>query len=483
MQFRTGEVIECREFKLTLYTTGNLTLECTASFTVDFARILRRHNEGYNPFHLITASFAGTTSDNGGTVQITEAALDLTTFQADRYASFDQARSEYVVNLDSTCRIIKNCLYEGWNIQSNLGLTKPNGNWIVVGKMTFPLILEVTINYESVNHGDIVSAIWGLANLQFAGCERYVKILELDSFKVNIDRRTFIIYHADDYKQKIEQLTSSAGVDITANVTAATRRSELPEVEFTLEKACVLLSFATMNWVTTLFKDVIRDGRLVSTTLLPHFTLPFQKAYHLIDPRDENNCLLRKFVETGYNNYTKLENDFRLFDVIEYYVSAARGHSTENQFTIAYLALNTLASMATNYAEKNGDNKLEQKKMNTVKTAEKKIRDSLSNNQKNLPDGVIHAIADKLAHKQIQDYDKMEYLIDEFEVDFDKPTLRKVVSFRGRFMHTGKDHNDEVREHYLTTLGALERTLLTMLGWKRNEYIDKLSDFTVKTLN
>jgi hypothetical protein len=117
LRFRTGEVIECREFKLTLYATGNLTLECTASFTVDFARILRRHNEGDNPFHLIIASFAGTTSDNGGTVQITEAALDLTTFQADRYTSFDQARSEYVVNLDSTCKIIKNCLYKGWNIK------------------------------------------------------------------------------------------------------------------------------------------------------------------------------------------------------------------------------------------------------------------------------------------------------------------------------------------------------------------------------
>jgi hypothetical protein len=196
-----------------------------------------------------------------------------------------------------------------------------------------------------------------------------------------------------------------------------------------------------MNWVTTLFKDVIRDGRLISTTLLPHFTLPFQKAYHVIDTRNGNDCLLRKFVEMGYNNYTKLENDFRLFDVIEYYVSAARGHSTENQFTIAYLALSTLAGMAPNYAEKKGDNKLEQKKMNAVKITEKKIRDSLPKKQKNLLDGIIETIADKLANKQIQDYDKMEYLIDEFKVDFDKPILREVVRFRGGFMHmhTGMD--------------------------------------------
>ena len=79
--------------------------------------------------------------------------------------------------------------------------------------------------------------------------------------------------------------------------------------------------------------------------------------------------------------------------------------------------------------------------MNAVKITEKKIRDSFPKKQKNLLDGIIETIADKLANKQIQDYDKMEYLIDEFKVDFDKPILREVVRFRGGFMHmhTGMD--------------------------------------------
>jgi hypothetical protein len=124
-----------------------------------------------------------------------------------------------------------------------------------------------------------------------------------------------------------------------------------------------------------------------------------------------------------------------------------------------------------------------EKKQNIISTKEKEIRDILQKSQQNLPDGVIHAIAYTLAYQQIGDYDKIGYLIDMFKVEFNKNTLHAVVRFRGGFMHTGMGPDDEVRGHYLNTLGILERTLLAMLGWKGNQYIDKLSDFSLKTLN
>jgi hypothetical protein len=74
-------------------------------------------------------------------------------------------------------------------------------------------------------------------------------------------------------------------------------------------------------------------------------------------------------------------------------------------------------------------------------------------------------------------------LIDKFGIEFDKNTLHDVISFRGRFMHTGMDPQDEVREHYLNTLGILERTLLAMLGSKGYPYFYKLLGFIPKPLN
>jgi hypothetical protein len=472
LRFRTGEVIECREFKLTLYTTGKLTLECTTSFTVDFCRILRRSNQGYNPFPLITASFTGTTRD-GGTLQITEVTLDDKTFQNEPYTSFDEARSEYRVNLDSATKIIKNCSYGDL-------IAQPKGNRIIIGKMTFLPIAEVTINFERVHNRDTVSVIWGLTNLEFEGCERHAGSLDPDSFTVNIDKRKFIIYHVDDYKQKIKELKSTETEDITANVTAAALCSELPEVELTLEKACVLLSFATMNWVTTLFRDVFRDGRLISATLLPHFTLPFKKAYHVIDTRNGDNCPLRRFVETGYNRYTEFKDIFQLRFVLEYYISAARAHSPENQFAIAYLALDCLASKAPEYIEHVGDKKLENP--GAVSRMEKRLQGFFKGRNLGLSSKDIHDLANEIAYKE-SDEIKIDYLIDKFGVDFDKNTVYAVTSFRGRFMHTGRDRECKSYDHYHNVLSILERTLLTMFGWKGNEYVDKLSGFTVRTLN
>jgi hypothetical protein len=87
-----------------------------------------------------------------------------------------------------------------------------------------------------------------------------------------------------------------------------------------------------------------------------------------------------------------------------------------------------------------------------------------------------------VAYKEVGDKMKIQYLIDKFEVEFDRKTIGDIVSFRGRFMHTGMDRKMEARNHYQNVLGILERTLLAMLGWKGNQYIDRLSDYGLKTL-
>jgi hypothetical protein len=77
---------------------------------------------------------------------------------------------------------------------------------------------------------------------------------------------------------------------------------------------------------------------------------------------------------------------------------------------------------------------------------------------------------------------------DSFNINIDRLNLTKkflddVVCFRGKFMHTGMDQEMEAWTNYENLLGILERTLLAMLGWKGLSYIDKLSGYSLKTLN
>jgi hypothetical protein len=50
-------------------------------------------------------------------------------------------------------------------------------------------------------------------------------------------------------------------------------------------------------------------------------------------------------------------------------------------------------------------------------------------------------------------------------------------------MHTGMGGDMKPWKNYVNLLGILERTLLAMLGWKGHPYIDKLSGYSLKTLN
>jgi hypothetical protein len=468
------------QFKLTLYATGSLTIECSTPFTTEFA-VIGSRNIDPNYGGLFNASFTGKTSD-GGTVDIKDMAVDDFNLIDHGIPLKDNPESKFVVDLDSLHPNSINFLSQIWQMKGrDPRLCPTKGKRNLEGYMTFLIIREVIIDFKSVNPNDTVTESWGLTNLQFAGCEQGIAGRPYpDSFKINIDKLTFTISHVDDYQQKIRQLRSTAGVDITANIIAEGKYSELPQVESALEKVCYLLTLATMNWVTRLFKDVLKGGEVISTTLLPYFTLPFKKAYNVIDIKDGNNCQLRRFLETTYEKYIALESSFQLRFVIEYYISSARQHSSENQFAIGYLGLDCLASNAPKYAEQL-EEKLENK--SSVVSKEEIIKEILRNHKQNLSGDVIHELAEAVAYKEVGDKMKIQYLASKFEVEFDKKILDDLISFRGRFMHTGMDQEMEARKHYENVLGILERTLLAMLGWKGQPYRDKLSGYRLKTLN
>lgn len=467
-------------FRLVLYATGNLTMECFVPFTTDFAKVGSKQI-GPNYSGLISASFCGRTSD-GGTVHIDDMAVNDFNLIEWGTLNINYPKSKFVVDLDSLDPNSKSYLRQIWQMKGYDPKSLPTkGKRKLLGHIIFLIIKEVTIHFRSANQNDIVRESWGIANLQYEGCERGVAgRLYPDSFKVNIHSHAFTFSHADYYQQKIKLLAEFAGVDMTTNVTTEAKVSELTQVESILEIVCYLLSLATMNWVTRLFKDVRKGRELLCTTLLPYFTLPFKRGYNVINIKDGSNCQLKRFVETAFENYRERNNDFPLNHIIEYYISAARAHSPENQFAIAYLALDCLASNVPKYAEKVDGVKLENAAAVTAK--ENTIDKILKDQHQTLPTNIVHTIADAVAYKEVGDKMKIQYLINKFGVEFGEKTLGDIVSFRGRFMHTGMDRKMESWQHYQNVLGILERMLLTMLGWGGNQYVDRLSGYSLKTL-
>ena len=176
----------------------------------------------------------------------------------------------------------------------------------------------------------------------------------------------------------------------------------------------------------------------------------------------------------------KHESDFHLRFVIEYYISAARQHNSENKFIIGYIGLECLASNAPRYAKKLGE-RIENKGSVIVK--EKAIKDILRKHDQKLPENLIQEIASKVAYKEIGDKLTIPYLASNFGIKIDENILDELAEFRNSFMHTGRDKKKVAKMHYDNLLNILERTLLSILGWKGNEYIDKLSGFSLKTLN
>ena len=83
----------------------------------------------------------------------------------------------------------------------------------------------------------------------------------------------------------------------------------------------------------------------------------------------------------------------------------------------------------------------------------------MGNREHNLTAEVIRDLADAIAYKEMGDKMKIQYLVSRFEVKLDKKILDDVVSFRGKFMHTGMDQEMEAWTNYENLLGILERTL------------------------
>lgn len=135
----------------------------------------------------------------------------------------------------------------------------------------------------------------------------------------------------------------------------------------------------------------------MQTTLYDTKTYPFVKSQSIIETIQDPNVHIRQFIETAFHKYDNMNEDFNIYDVIEYYVFAASNYNMHQRFLIGYIALQSLSSNIKKYADK----EIEQIRNNSVKLTENKLLAALGNAGIVIPLDIVKNIADNLTTKGI----------------------------------------------------------------------------------
>ncbi len=243
----------------------------------------------------------------------------------------------------------------------------------------------------------------------------------------------------------------------------------------TFEDCAWILSFATSNWITFPYLDIIRDSSLVRTVVYPiSKPLPFVSGQQIIDAHDPASTI-KEFLEFSFDKYVSLKKEFGLNHIIEYYISAIRQRSLEEEFLAIVTAFECLNSYIVEYALKNnvvlesGD--MENKK-NTIRKVSKEL-------DLNLDEKSIEKIAARVAYDKIGIKVGLRFLFNKFSIKYDEAALKILYERRNQVIHTGIVYSGKredlplLSDEYNTIVSLLVRTVLTLLGWKGKKFIDR----------
>jgi len=135
-----------------------------------------------------------------------------------------------------------------------------------------------------------------------------------------------------------------------------------------------------------------------------------------------------------------------------------------------YLALEILSNEVVDFDNKGVD--FIQESINEMKKNLESYFDKLLISAN---DDQISFIAGKVAYKQVSILKSQKYTLQKFDISIGSNILDKLYEIRNKLFH-GDSYDKHVLfqyEHYLFNL--LDRTVLTMLGWKGNMYVSKIS--------
>lgn len=316
----------------------------------------------------------------------------------------------------------------------HLGFSKAKQETYAIFRVYDP----VSISFTSIDEEETIEIHFGLTNLLFRGCEWSQRELMRirDKLTFTLDNNTFEIRQVEDFENVSRSLKENPNVHITSELITHVRISEVKETRKKVENVLTLLSLVSGNWVANLYCDIYAQQKLCRTDLRPEKTHPYRKGEPLIDLRHIGNCDLKDFLETTYADFVQKRDDLGLAIVMEYAVTSKTAPMLETKYLLAAIAFECLTSYLPAYFQKKGTSV-------DLTTFKKKI------------------IA----------------IMDEFKVSYDSIEL-KFVDTRDKVVHTGRfpQKVDPLMAWYALS-ALLDRTLLTIIGYRGKPYLDALKGF------
>jgi hypothetical protein len=361
---------------------------------------------------------------------------------------------------------------------------------LIEGNATLDFIVasEVHINYDLVLPEDNVSTFIGITNFIFHAdiIKRPKKYHLKNSLIITLEGNDFEFVNVPHYTTFIEILNyddfmkqlKSKQIDITCECISIQKFKGIPINRNKLYKILYILSFATCNWLATLYENTYKDMKLVRTVLLPHRTFPFLGGQYAINPTSTNNSL-KRLVEVGYEMYSSLESQLRLKFLIEDYIMSPREDNLEARYLLLAIAMETIASFATSFAERNNTvirNSTKLEKSAEILKASKKANIVLS-------DQLVEEIQKFGGFNDVRLRDKLTYIFDELKLAYDKKELSNLVKYRNIMVHAGISRDTtRLRKEWHNLANLFDRLMLTLLCWKGNIYMDKSKDYLEQIL-
>jgi hypothetical protein len=355
-------------------------------------------------------------------------------------------------------------------------------NFLNIVRLEFIMLSNIRIQYRKLSDDESVRIRWGLANFYFGsegGQDRFFADGE-DVFSLNVSGNHLEIKKVPDYSNILSQLKFNNNVNVTCEAHIDTEYSKLADFKTTLDHICMLVSFADCNWVTPLYTDIYKDDKIAETILLYHKQYPFTKGRKSVINIGHPNAKssVRDFVDESLETYKYLRDKFGLHKVIEYYISAETNGIVHERFDIAYIALECLCSSVRERAEENGETIT----ISDIQETEDKLRSLLKNLKEQISEESLKTLSKELAYKYISIRDEQYFAFDKFGIRYDRKTIKELYDVRNALFHGGDFDYTELFKRTVQLFDLLDRTILTMLGWKGKSYVSKSQGYTLAIL-
>ncbi len=307
----------------------------------------------------------------------------------------------------------------------------------------FLITSSIDVEYHPLKKEDEILVDYSLTNFIFLGCE--YSIIEnrkiRDKFQVKLNDFDLLFKQDQNYDTIAKKLKENKGIEVCSHATILTTFGRIEELDELLNDSLTLLSFASGTYIANVYKQIFKDNVLCQTIFMPCITQPYHHADPAIDIKNLGKCYTKIFLETVFPQYQSLKNELGLNIVINYYLYSKLVNIYQAKYLLGAIAFECLTSYLSGY----------------FKARNKKV--DLSNFR-----------------------ERIKSCFNEFQIQYVESELR-FIGIRDRLVHTGNfPPNTNVGNEYGSLINLLDRTILTILGYKGHVYLNRSNDYSREIL-